>query len=179
MSEHFNGKYEVELKFAISSTVNLKQRLGDRRAEIFLLENQERDCYFELEDKKLENAGLSMVLRLMQPSNLKLWIIKGPGKDRCEAVKVESISKTKNMLNTLGYNIAFELLKTRSIYFVGQFHITLDHIEGLGDYAEIAVMTDDNTQLEALREQCLDCAEMLGLSASDIEPRSYRRLLGH
>lgn len=177
--EHFAGRYEVELKFRVEDLNKIKCELNRFHAQEFAIGNHERDWYFEADEHRLETAGLSMILRQMSPAGIKLWIIKGPGKDRCEAVKVESISTAKNMLYTLGYRVSFELVKTRSIYFLDQFHITLDHIDGLGEYAEIAIMTDDRAQLDLLRESCQRCAKKLGLAPADCEPCSYRQLTGH
>ena len=66
--------------------------------------------------------------------------------------------------------------KRRSIYFVGPFHVTLDHLDGLGDFAELAIMTDDETLLPSYRQQLQDLATRLGLSSRQLETRSYRTL---
>jgi len=114
----------------------------------------------------------------MEPSGIKLWIVKGPGVERCEAVNVEAFEKTDSMLQTLGYQPLFEIHKIRSIYFLNSFHITLDYIESLGYFVEISVMTDDETQLKALRDRCIECALRLKLSLDNIETKSYYQLLG-
>ncbi len=64
----------------------------------------------------------------------------------------------------------------RSIYFVGPFHVTLDHLAGLGDFAELAIMTDDETLLPDYRQQLLSLAARLGLNPERLESRSYRTL---
>jgi adenylate cyclase class 2 len=179
MEEHFAGRYEVEVKFRMTSPAALLQRLIDCNAERFVIENYEHDTYFEMANNQLNQQQISMVLRQMRPAGINLWIIKGPGIDRCEAVRLESYEKAQSMLQTLGYRTAFELIKTRSIYFLEQFHITVDHITSLGNFAEISVMTDDQKQLETLKTMCLNCAQFLGLPLDKIEPRSYRQLLGH
>lgn len=179
METHFAGRYEVEVKFRMASPAALLQKLIGSNAECFVNGNYEHDTYFEMENNRLDQRRISMVLRQMRPSGINLWIIKGPGIDRCEAVRLESYEKAQSMLQTLGYLTAFEIIKTRSIYFLEQFHITVDNISGLGDFAEISVMTDDPKQLATLRTLCLNCAENLGLPLDDIESRSYRQLLGH
>ena len=82
------------------------------------------------------------------------------------------------MLSTLGYQPAFTVEKRRSIYFVGKFHVTVDNLARLGDFAEIAIMTDDATALNNLKAECQDLADRLGLLAEQQESRSYRQLLG-
>jgi len=179
MTEHFIGKYEVEYKYRIKTHDILLQRLISLGASEFVVNNREQDTYFEIAGNTLAQQQISMSVRSMEPSGIKLWIVKGPGDERCEAVKIESVEKTHSMLRTLGYQAAFKIEKQRSIYFYEQFHITLDVVSGLGCFAEIAVMTDDVGQLDELKSLCLELGVKLGLNTTDIEPKSYRQLLGH
>ena len=66
--------------------------------------------------------------------------------------------------------------KTRSIYFVGKFHITVDNLNGVGDFAEFAIMTDDESLLESYRSELIVLASKFGLSSTDLEHRSYRKM---
>ncbi|EPZ8123300.1 class IV adenylate cyclase [Yersinia enterocolitica] len=178
MSEHFVGKYEVELKFQVSDIAQLHKQLVRHKAIAFTVDNHEKDSYLEANGGDLAAKQISMVLREMNPSGIRLWIVKGPGTERCEATNIEDIDKVQSMLSTLGYQPAFTLEKRRSIYFVGKFHITVDNLAGLGDFAEIAIMTDDASVLDNLKAECRDLADRLGLLAEQQESRSYRQLLG-
>ncbi|MCV9878217.1 class IV adenylate cyclase [Brenneria izbisi] len=178
MVEHFTGKYEVELKFRIQDIVAFRDTLFSHHPEAFVFENKEHDIYYDDAQHRLQRQNIRMLLRRMEPSGIKLWIVKGPALERCEAVNIESFEKADSMLNTLGYQPLYQINKTRSIYFMNIFHITLDYIESLGYFVEISVMTDDETELAALRDKCIECALRLGLSIDNIENRSYRELLG-
>lgn len=178
MSEHFVGKYEVELKFHVSNITQLHKQLVIHKAAAFTVDNHEKDIYLEANSGDLAAKRISMVLREMNPSGIRLWIVKGPGSERCEATNIEDIGKVQSMLSTLGYQPAFILEKQRSIYFVGKFHVTVDSLVGLGNFAEIAIMTDDATALDNLKVECRDLADRLGLLAEQQESRSYRQLLG-
>ncbi|WP_038834877.1 class IV adenylate cyclase [Yersinia pseudotuberculosis] len=178
MSEHFVGKYEVELKFRVMDLTTLHEQLVAQKATAFTLNNHEKDIYLDANGQDLADQQISMVLREMNPLGIRLWIVKGPGAERCEASNIEDVSKVQSMLATLGYHPAFTIEKQRSIYFVGKFHITVDHLTGLGDFAEIAIMTDDATELDKLKAECRDFANTFGLQVDQQEPRSYRQLLG-
>ncbi|MGL4351788.1 MAG: class IV adenylate cyclase, partial [Plesiomonas shigelloides] len=132
--------------------------------------------YFDTPDNALARAGKSLTIRTMQPSGIQLWIVKGPEKDRCEAVTINDADKAVSMLLTMNYRQILEITKRRSIYFIGPFHVTLDHLAGIGDFAELAIMTDDEERLPAFRQQLLALADQLGLSPDAQEPRSYRIL---
>ncbi|HGY1043944.1 TPA: CYTH domain-containing protein, partial [Aeromonas salmonicida subsp. salmonicida] len=56
----------------------------------------------------------------------------------------------------------------------GPFHVTLDHLDGLGDFAELAIMTDDEDRLEEYRAELEHLAIKLGLKQR--EYRSYKEL---
>nr|WP_277907375.1 class IV adenylate cyclase [Aeromonas salmonicida] len=122
----------------------------------------------------MATEGKSLVIRTMQPSGIKLWIVKGPERDRCEAVNITDADKAASMLQTLGYQQVLAISKRRSIYFVGPFHVTLDHLDGLGDFAELAIMTDDEDRLEEYRAELEHLAIKLGLKQR--EYRSYKEL---
>ncbi|WP_145514129.1 class IV adenylate cyclase [Yersinia massiliensis] len=178
MSEHFVGQFEIELKFRLSDIAQLHEQLKQHEAIPFTLDNHEKDIYLEANGEDLANQKISMVLREMNPSGIRLWIVKGPGTERCEACNIEDIDKVKSMLGTLGYQPAFILEKRRSIYFVGKFHVTIDSLIGLGDFAEIAIMTDDAAATSELEIECWQLANKLGLLPEKQEHRSYRQLLG-
>ncbi|MEI7065450.1 class IV adenylate cyclase [Dickeya chrysanthemi] len=179
MHEHFRGKYEVELKFRIQDIIAFRESLFSHHPESFVFENKEHDVYYDSAENKLGRQNISMLLRRMAPSGIKLWIVKGPRTGCCEAVNVESFDMTDSMLRTLGFLPIFEVNKTRSIYFLDRFHITLDYIESLGHFVEISCTTEDEAELDILGEHCQDCALRLGLQMDCIETRSYRQLLGY
>lgn len=81
------------------------------------------------------------------------------------------------MLENMGYEVIQRSKKIRSIFFVGEFHITLDFLDGFGHFAEFAIMTDDETALASYREQLVALAQQFHLSEADREHRSYKEIL--
>lgn len=179
MSEHFQGKFEVELKYRLLDKIAFIDRLKAMPHEVMLEDNQEFDCYFDYPSENqlsLKQQNKSICIREMQPSNIKLWIVKGPEADRCEAVNISDTDKAKSMLTTMGLVPVLEMRKTRSIYFIGEFHVTVDHLTDLGDFAELAIMTDDEQQLISYEKELLELAAKLGLKADQKQTQSYRQL---
>ena len=176
MSEqHFKGRYEVELKYRIHSKAEFVAQLNAIEHQVMLTDNLESDSYFDC-NASLLAQGKSLCIREMEPSGIKLWIVKGPEADRCEATNITDAVSAKSMLKTMGYEVALTMQKTRSIYFFGKFHITVDHLQDIGDFAEFAIMTDEETKLDEYRQQLQESAYQFGLTDSDIEPQSYRQL---
>jgi len=175
-SEHFKGKYEVELKFRIASKALFLDVLKGLPHETMLEDNAERDWYFDTPDNALQAQNKSLCIRTMEPSGIKLWIVKGPEADRCEATNITDADNAKSMLQNLGYRVSLQAMKTRSIYFVDNFHITVDSLDGIGDFAEFAIMTDDESKLETYRVELLNLASQFGLTESDLEFKSYKQM---
>ncbi|MFB2862694.1 class IV adenylate cyclase [Aeromonas sp. MdU4] len=174
--EHFQGCFEVEFKYRLADRPAFLKALLALNPEIMLEDNLERDRYFDTPDDALARTGKSLAIRTMEPSGIQLWIVKGPEADRCEAVNISDADKAVSMLITMNYRQILEITKRRSIYFLGPFHLTLDHLAGIGDFAELAIMTDDEARLPEFRQQLLALAEQLELSPDAQEPRSYRTL---
>ncbi|WP_421293263.1 class IV adenylate cyclase [Aeromonas veronii] len=173
---HFQGRFEVEFKYQLTDRPAFLKALLALNPEIMLDDNLERDRYFDTPDDALAQAGKSLAIRTMQPSGIQLWIVKGPESDRCEAVNINDADKAVSMLLTMNYRQILVITKRRSIYFIGPFHVTLDHLAEIGDFAELAIMTDDEARLPEFRQQLLALADQLGLSPDAQEPRSYRTL---
>ena len=134
-------------------------------------------------------TGISIRLRDPLPLSVKasrfekwslpassLWIVKGPEADRCEATNITDANAARSMLATMGYEPCLVIKKERSIYFIGQYHITLDYLEGFGHFAEFAIMTDDESLLARYKGELEQLASQFGLTAKDLEHRSYRTL---
>ncbi|MGX9462829.1 class IV adenylate cyclase [Shewanella sp. A14] len=176
-SAHFNGKYEVELKYRLQSKAVFLQKLSTIPHEIMLEDNIESDWYFDTVDQQLEAQNKSVCVREMEPSGIKLWIVKGPEFDRCEATNITDASSARSMLATMGYQVCLKANKIRSIYFIGQYHVTLDYLEGIGSFTEFAIMTDDESMLATYKIELESLASQFGLGCADLETKSYRMLL--
>lgn len=176
--EHFAGRFEVERKFAAGDLASLRGRIDAMGAKAFALNNIELDLFYDTPDGRLSAGGLQQVVRHMQPSGRVLWIVKGPGTDACVAMELTEFDKACDMLTALGYRETGRLQKRRDIYFLGDFHVTLDNVPGLGGFAEVSVMTDDEAALDGWRERIDALCGRLGFDAAAHETRSYRDMLG-
>ncbi|OED74581.1 adenylate cyclase [Vibrio splendidus ZS-139] len=144
-NDHFKGKYEVELKYRLSSKSEFLKTLNLIPHEVMLQDNLECDWYFD-------------------------------SPDRCEATNITDATNAKSMLENLGYEVILKAQKTRSIYFVGEFHITVDSLAGIGDFAEFAIMTNDESKLSAYKDELELLASQFGLSQSALQTKSYKQM---
>lgn len=177
--DHFKGRHEVELKFAVPDLAPLRRRLAQLNAVPFVLGNEETDVFLDLGDGRLAANAQTQVLREMRPSGRVLWISKGPAPDACLAMDLPAFAPALAMLQSLGFERTLSITKQRDIYFLGAQHVTLDRVEGLGTFVEVAAMTDDTEALETMRRDVRAAARTLGLDDEALITRSYRALLQH
>lgn len=176
MSHHFDGKYEAEIKYHLPDHRVFLSQLLSLNAEPFVVNNEETDWFFDNPQLALAGQNVSMSVRKMSPSDIQLWIVKGPGATECKAINIDDHQHVRNMLTTLGYTCNMILTKTRSIYFLGKIHITLDHLSNIGWFAEFAIMTHDQSKLAGYENELREKAKEFGLTDGMIERQSYKVL---
>lgn len=174
--EHFKGKYEVELKYRVACPQAFQAKLQHIEHDVMVADNTETDWYFDTPQQTLQTQNKTVSIREMEPSGIKLWIVKGPEADRCEATNITNSTAAKSMLENMGYQVRLVTQKIRSIYFIGAFHITFDYLPDIGYFAEFAIMTDDEASLDRYRHQLRDLAAQFGLNDQHLETHSYLML---
>lgn len=175
--DHFAGRYEVERKYRVDSLTGIARRLAAEGAVAFALGNRETDIFLDWPDGRLAGTGKQQVLRRMQPSGRVLWFVKGPAPDECIATDLEDFDKARAMLAALGCVETDRVEKERDIFFLDDFHLTLDRVPGLGDFVELAVMTDDEASLPGWADRIEALAAALDLPPEALQTRSYRAML--
>ena len=102
MATHFQGRFEVEFKYRLTDSAAFVHTLTALSPEVMVADNHEQDCYFDTADGALARAEKSLIIRTMAPSGIRLWIVKGPGPDRCEAVNITDADKAAYGLGAFG-----------------------------------------------------------------------------
>ena len=90
---------------------------------------------------------------------------------------IEDAEKTVSMFTTLGYHCILNYTKSREIYFLDEFHITIDKLDKLGSFAEFAIMTDDQSKLSLYADQLKHLAAKFGFTEKDLEKNNYKTLM--
>ena len=70
-NNHFQGKYEVELKYRLDSKSEFLKTLNLIPHEVMLQDNLECDWYFDSPDRSLQAQNKSLCIRTMEPSGIK------------------------------------------------------------------------------------------------------------
>jgi adenylate cyclase class 2 len=174
---------EVEIRYQLKDYAEINRV---RRA---LIENgwvssgsvKQKDAYFC--DAKLKVAGETKnspyVLRVRQSvDGAKLTYKSFDGSTDGSWIEIESSisdpSAVKLMLSKVGLAEYMSIIKVRESSQIGAVEVNLDHIEGLGTFIEMEIMTQD---VQAGRDQLRGLAQSLGIPKSRIVSDGYVQLM--
>lgn len=160
---------EVEAKVALDGPDELRaalHRLGATRGTAGL----EEDVFFAHPGRDLAAADETLRLRTMPPAGSSAQgsfelTYKGPRQAGAYKAREERTVRMADdptaLLRALGFRVAARLRKTRERHRLGALEVTLDHVEGLGWFAEVEATGADARAAEAavqaaLRELGLD-----------------------
>ena len=109
---------------------------------------------------------------------------EGPTKTRTEievtvAAGADAFQQLARLFEVLGFRSVATVRKTRTtfhlVHSAHQMDVSLDHAQGLGDFAEIEILAAGESDLPAAQAAVLALAAELGLT--EVEPRSYLRMV--
>jgi adenylate cyclase class 2 len=176
---------EVEQKFRGADFADLEHRLVARGARGGA-SRQETDHYFNAPDRDFARTDEALRVRRIGVANFVTY--KGPKRDLQTKTRTEievplaegdaAAADFEQLLCRLGYQSVAVVRKDRRKFQLQRdgflLEISLDRVEGLGDFAELEIVAIEE-QLEAAKAVLLLTATELGLTA--VERRSYLELL--
>lgn len=187
--------YEVELKLRADHE-QVRERLGELDSTHVGAVSQV-DTYYDAPDR--EFAATDEALRIRRETRRPqsrggsddtardtrvLLTYKGPlvdaeSKSRAEAeTQVTDGEELRRILDGLGYEPAATVHKERDRYSVGDCRVTLDRVEGLGEFVEVEYRDPvDEATIDHARRTATDLLESLELDAGDAIRTSYLGLL--
>ncbi|MEA3136227.1 MAG: adenylate cyclase, class 2 [Thermoplasmata archaeon] len=169
MAQGDDGRHlEVEAKVALDSPDALRaalHRLGASASPAAV----EEDAFFTHPGRDLATSDEALRLRSLAPGQdgggrFELTY-KGPRQAGAYKAREERTVRLADdptaLLQALGFRVSVRLRKTRERHRLGSLEVTLDHVDGLGWFAEVEAMASDARAAEAavqagLRELGLD-----------------------
>ncbi len=171
---------EVETKLKIDCIEHIEERIkgliGDYKGE-----KTEIDLYFDHPDTHIFDGGCA--LRVRDSDGKYRLTYKGPKKDdettsREEIeIGIESASKMIKILDELGFYELCEVKKLRKTYLLKDLIITLDNVDGLGEFIEVEGKASTDEEFEEKKDEIFKLLKKLGLSTEAISQRSYLEML--
>jgi adenylate cyclase class 2 len=183
--------YEVELKVRADHD-RVRDRLDELGATPLGTVVQE-DTYFDAPDRNFAETDEALRVRREYPpgeSGETVLTYKGPlvdpdSKTREEAeTGVDDEDEIRAILQGLGYHRAATVRKERSRFALAECTVTLDAVDGLGEFVEVELETDQDLGaddgaevLEQLRGKVATVMTDLGLDPDEQIQTSYLGLL--
>ena len=185
---------EVEIKLRISSCESIANKLtelGFNKSQIL----KETDVYFNGVDRDFRESGEALRLRMIESLDGTAVIAdrvgeplieltyKGPRLDdvsmsRIEhQVQIEDFETMNTILLNLGYKPVLPVNKIRREFFSEEMAACLDTVEGLGDFLELEIIVDDESQREVALNKIEGVLNALGFKISDTITVSYLSML--
>ncbi|WP_123621378.1 class IV adenylate cyclase [Halorubrum sp. CSM-61] len=192
--------YEVEIKVPADVDA-VRERLREAGAERVDARRQ-RDAYYDAPHRDFAETDEALRVRRESPlpdgiggeaesapagadpapETTKLTY-KGPlldegSKTRAEhETEVDDGEAMAGALSGLGFEPAAVVEKRREFWSFAGFTVTLDRVEGVGEFVEIEREVDDEGAIEATRDEALAALDRLGLDGDSQVRTSYLGLL--
>ncbi|MFC6717479.1 class IV adenylate cyclase [Natrialbaceae archaeon GCM10025810] len=177
--------YEVEVKVP-ASLESVRERLEELGADREGVVIQE-DTYYDAPHRAFAETDEALRIRResrpeTDAAETKLTY-KGPlvddrSKTREEVeTGVESAGDVDAILTNLGFDAAATVRKERERFSVDGYVVTLDDVDGVGEYVEVETDAETEADLESARDGAFTLLERLGLDPTDQVRTSYLGLL--
>ncbi|MFX1415510.1 MAG: class IV adenylate cyclase [Promethearchaeota archaeon] len=182
--------FEVEVKAPISDPVSVRNALERIGAQQLNSETQ-TDAYYDHPCRAFRETDEALRLRRRLPVSQKLsedadepkplyeLTYKGPKVDSLSKTRIElsvgvaDVDAANSLLGHLGFRYVGDVVKKRSFYSFGDMTLTLDEVEGVGDFLEIEQVVASKERIEPLREEMFKVLRELGLDPETSIRSSY------
>ena len=172
--------YEVEVKLRADHGT-LRSRLGEIDAESAGTVTQV-DTYYDHPVRSFEDTDEALRIRREtdEAGEQAKITYKGPLVDDVSKTREEAETGIKDgetmatIIESVGFDPAATVTKTRERFRCGEYTVTLDTVEGLGEFVEVETEAE---AIEPAREGAIDLLERLGLDPDEGIRTSYLGLL--
>ncbi|TXT56488.1 MAG: hypothetical protein BAJATHORv1_20077 [Candidatus Thorarchaeota archaeon] len=182
------SEIEVEIKIPVDDMSLLRKKISQIDTEDLGVQLQ-KDVYFDHPCRSFESTDEALRIREIyvsmdekNPISVELTY-KGPKigsltKSREEtSVEITLHHNLPRLLNQLGFTLVGMVKKNRQKYGYDDVTITLDHVEGLGDFIEFEKIVNTPDVVEKAESDLFRLAKSLGLDSSQAIRLSYLELL--
>ena len=158
--------------------------MGFRKAARF----RQRDTYFDNEAGEIRGGGKA--LRIRETEDLMKGVVtaelnfKGPRMDQVSMTRQELETEVgqaetgRRILAALGFSpVLPEVVKERTEYRRKEITAALDRVEGLGDFLELEILADEETENGKVLQKLEELLGELGYQMGDTVTRSYLSML--
>jgi adenylate cyclase class 2 len=174
--------YEVELKVAADHDV-VRPQLESLGAEPSS-QVQQVDTYFDAPHREFADTDEALRVRTEESDQQTTTELtyKGPLVEEASKTREELTTElmdqdtTREILEALGFEHSATVRKQRERFAYGDFTITLDAVDRLGEFLEIETEVETEADVEPARKRAVEILEKVGLDVDEQIRRSYLEL---
>jgi len=150
---------EVEIRARLKDPKKFVEKLESMNAK-FLGELIQSDSIYAYEKpgKPIKENGI--MARIREENGKSKLEFKEICREKCAGLEIKAnISNkeiAKRLLSKLGLNTLCEINKKRRLFSIEEFEISVDNVEGLGDFVEIEKIVENDDESEAAKNSCIE-----------------------
>lgn len=177
---------EVEIKIPLTNRNELEEMLESSKF-VKGRRIREADTYFNSDYYNLRKMDQALRVRccenLLTGEVETLITYKGPKMDEVSMTRKELETEVGDasicieMIQALGFYIISNVDKIRQYYHRNNVALCLDQVDGLGDFLELEILAENESDKEQALDQLYDILSELGLKKEDTIQTSYLAML--
>jgi adenylate cyclase class 2 len=167
---------EVKVRADHEKIRPILKKIGAAKSKV----ETQSDTYFAAPHRDFAKTDEALRIRLEDGKSVLTY--KGP--------KLDGVSKTREELETpvdeviftrilhaLGFSEAGKVRKNREFFKAGEITVSLDAVEGLGEFLEVEIMAENEKDLETSRHKLFDFLKQVGFEEKDSIRTSYLEMV--
>jgi len=167
---------EVKVRADHEKVRPILKKIGATKVKVEI----QSDTYFAAPHRDFAKTDEALRIRSLDGQSVLTY--KGP--------KLDKVSKTREELETpvdevifikilhaLGFSEAGIVRKNREFFEAGEITVSLDAVEGLGEFLEVEIMAENEKDLETSRHKLFDFLKQFGFGEKDSIRTSYLEMV--
>lgn len=177
---------EIEIKLKAPNLDLIVEKLKDLGGVISEPKIQEDRNFIHKEDTKWfepEIRGYAYPRIRIQPGKPLTFTVKMPVKNEMDCIEhevhIDSAEEMSKIMEMFGYRSGVTVKKVRRSCQLGEYSITLDQVERLGDFIEIERVVEDGDALKIQEEMFAFAKKNFGLERDSFVMKGYDIMIHH
>ena len=160
---------EIEVKVKLDNPTDLIKKFKELGCVLSEPITQKDTIFLSKEMKEYKIEEGTIILRLREQNNKTIFTLKQQKKNALESREHETIIENPHeitaILDLLGYQPLIHVNKTRIKAKYKDYNLCIDHVEKLGHFAEVELLTDKENSTE-LQSEMMIFLQKLGIASN-------------
>ncbi len=171
---------EIEVKARVEDPEGIEKMIIALGATPAGIENQ-TDIYYNAPHRDFGKTDEALRIRVQDRKTILTY--KGSKLDKVSKtrkefnVEINDADSMKNILASLGFFPVATVTKKRKNYRFGEFFISIDEVQNLGNFIEIEMNSEDSGKYQEKVESIFNFIEKLGITREATIRQSYLEML--